>query len=354
MATDVRDLVRAAASGELLGREEGLFLAEEAPFDELVCGANEIRRSRRGDVVSLCAIANARSGACPEDCAYCAQSAHWGTDAPVYPMRPRDELVSAARCAEAALADAFCIVCSGRGPEGGDFRELVERARAVREVLSIELHVSAGELSRAQVRELRSCGVTSVNHNLETSERFFPSVCSTHSWADRARTVELLREERLEPCSGGIFGMGETWADRVDLALALRGLGVRRVPVNFLNPRPGTPLAGRSVLAPREALRILAVLRFLLPDAEIRTCGGRSLALGPLESWMFHAGASATMIGDYLTTKGRPPAEDVAMLDALGLEPRARLRGRGPRATHDASPSGVPEERPGEPLRRDR
>jgi len=135
---------------------------------------------------------------------------------------------------------------------------------------------------------------------------------------------------------------------------SLRGLGVRRVPVNFLNPRPGTPLAGRSVLAPREALRILAVLRFLLPDAEIRTCGGRSLALGPLESWMFHAGASATMIGNYLTTKGRPPAEDVAMLDALGLEPKARLRGRGPRATHDASPSGVPEERPGEPLRRDR
>jgi biotin synthase len=180
-----------------------------------------------------------------------------------------------------------------------------------------------GGLTRDRARALRDAGVTSANHNLESSERFYATICTTHTWSERAAGVTMLREEGIEPCSGGIFGMGETWEDRVDLAIALRDLSVRCVPVNFLNARPGTPLEGCTQIGAREALRCLAVLRFLLPEANIRTCGGRETVLGPLQSWMFSAGASATMLGDYLTTKGNEPGTDMEMIRSLGLRPRS-------------------------------
>jgi biotin synthase len=241
-------------------------------------------------------------------------------------MRPREELVAAAQRAERAGADSFCIVTSGRGPQDESFDLLLDRVEAVRPAIGIELHVSVGSLTRERARRLRGAGVSSANHNLETSERFFPRICSTHTWAERADGVRMLREEGIEPCSGGIFGMGETWEDRVDLALELRSLGVRCVPINFLDPRPGTPLADRPLLGAREALRALALFRFVLPDATIRTCGGRERVLGSLQSWMFQAGASATMLGDYLTTKGTEPGADLAMIEALGLTTRSVAR----------------------------
>jgi len=324
MDNETQRLSRATLAGEKLTSDDGLYLAERAPHNDLLYCAGEIRRARMGDAVGLCAIANARSGACSEDCAFCAQSGHSQTDAPVYPMKPAEELEDAARAAQAAGADAFCIVTSGRGPRGDDFDVLLARARDVASVIDIELHVSVGSLTLERARALREAGVTSANHNLETSRRFYPEICSTHEWDERRRGVEVLRDAGLEPCSGGLFGMGETWGDRVDLALALRELGVACVPVNFLDPRPGTKLADRPLLGAREALRILAVLRFLLPDASIRTCGGREKILGPLQSWMFQAGASATMLGNYLTTTGNAPNEDLAMLKALGLRPRSQ------------------------------
>ncbi len=319
-----QELAEAALDGGGLGAGDGLYLAEESPFSDLLYHANEIRSHHRGDVVSLCAIANARSGSCPEDCAFCAQSEHHGTGSPVYGLRSGDDLAEAARKAQASGADAFCIVASGRGPEGREFDEFLDRVREVRDAISINLHVSVGRLDREKARSLRAAGVTSANHNLETSERFFPSICTTHTRAERARGVELLLEEGLAPCSGGIFGMGETWEDRVELALSLRSIGVRCVPVNFLNPVPGTPLGGRPVIPAREALRVLALLRFLLPDADIRTCGGRERVLGGLQSRMFDAGASSTMLGDYLTTTGRPAAEDIALIESLGLRTKAK------------------------------
>jgi len=324
------DLGRKALAGDALSREDGLWLAERAPLDDLIRWAGEVRERFRGREVALCAIANARSGACPEDCAFCAQSASHETGVARYPLKSGTDLVRAAREAEAGGADAFCIVTSGRGP-GGEFAMLIERAREVKAAIGVELHVSVGSLERSQVRELKGAGVASANHNLETSERFYPSVCTTHDWRERVRNVELLIEEGLAPCSGGIFGMGETWADRVDLALALRGLGVRRVPVNFLNPVKGTPLEGREVMDAREALRVLAVLRMMLPDADIRTCGGRERVLGDMQPRMFDAGASATMLGDYLTTKGRPGAEDLELIRSLGFRTRAEAAREGRR-----------------------
>lgn len=323
------ELGRKALEGDELSREDGLYLAEEAPHRDILYWAGEVRARRSGDEVALCAIANARSGACTEDCAFCAQSARHDTGVSEYSLRPSADLSRAGRDAEAAGVDAFCIVTSGRGP-AGEFEALLERARDVKAAIGVELHVSVGALERSQVRELVGAGVTSANHNLETSERFYPSICTTHDWRERARNVELLRDEGLDPCSGGIFGMGETWADRVDLALALRRLGVRRVPVNFLDSVRGTPLEGRGPMAAREALRVIAVLRLILPDATIRVCGGRERVLGPLQPLMFDAGASATMLGDYLTTEGRPGEEDLALIRSLGLRTRAEAaRGGG-------------------------
>ncbi|MHC4253458.1 MAG: biotin synthase BioB, partial [Planctomycetota bacterium] len=233
MDTRTAELGRKALEGDGLSRDEGLYLAEGAPLRALIYWAGEVRARHCGDEIALCAIANARSGACTEDCAFCAQSARHDTGASEYALLPSDDLSRAARDAEAAGADAFCIVTSGRGP-ANEFASLIERARDVKSAIGVELHVSAGALDREQVRELVGAGVTSANHNLETSERFYPSICTTHDWRERMRNVEVLRDEGLDPCSGGVFGMGETWADRVDLALALRALSVRRVPVNFL------------------------------------------------------------------------------------------------------------------------
>jgi biotin synthase len=341
MDHETERLFHATLAGEKLDSDAGLYLAERAPFNDLLYCAGEIRRARTGDAIALCAIANARSGACSEDCAFCAQSGHFETDVPVYPMKPTAELKDAARAAQDAGADSFCIVTSGRGPEGDDFDLLLERARDVAPAIQIELHVSVGGLTPERARALRDAGVTSANHNLETSRRFYPEICTTHDWDARRRGVEVLRDAGLEPCSGGLFGMGETWGDRVDLALSLRDLRVTCVPVNFLDPRPGTKLAGRPVLTARDALRILAVLRFILPEANIRTCGGREKILGPLQSWMFQAGASATMLGNYLTTSGNEPGADLAMLRALGLRPRSQTDSvRRKRSSTHASESG--------------
>jgi biotin synthase len=325
---DLEDLTKAAICAESIGREEGLALARHASLEELMYHANAVRDHHRGGTVSLCAIANARSGLCGEDCAFCSQSARWKTGVPTYPLRAADDIADAASRAGAAGADAFGIVTSGRAPDDEEFEGLVECARRARTRSRIEVHMSVGFLTPERVRALREAGVTGVNHNLETSERFFPKVCTTHSWSERARCIETALGEGMAVCSGGIFGLGETWEDRVDLALALRSLGVKRVPVNFLHPVAGTPLEGRKVLSADEALRILAVFRFLLPDAEIRTCGGRELVLGSHQSKMFAAGASATMLGDYLTTKGRPAAADLDMIEGLGFVTRAsRLQG---------------------------
>ena len=222
-------------------------------------------------------------------------------------------------------ADRFGIVTSGESAcrNQRDFEAICAAAKEIQASGCVNACVSIGKLAPGDVEKLGAAGVRRIHHNLETSGRFFPEICTTHSHADRVDTVRNVKAAGIETCCGGIFGLGETWEDRVDMALELRGLGVDSVPINFLNPVPGTPLGGRPLLPPTEALRIIALYRFLLPDKEIKVCGGREMTLRDLQSWMFRAGASGTMIGDYLTTKGRSPADDLRMIADLGLTQRS-------------------------------
>ena len=318
------DIAERVLEGGGVGRDEALRLARDADLDELLFHANRLRRHFCGDVVHLCAVLSARSGACSEDCKFCAQAAQHRTDAPVHPLVSAEEMTAAAGRAATAGADRFGIVTSGESAprDPGDFETICAAAQDIVASGAVHACVSIGRLGPADVERLKAAGVRRVHHNLETSERFYPEICTTHSHADRVATVRHVKAAGLEVCSGGLFGLGETWEDRVDLARHLRGLGVDSVPINFLNPIPGTPLEGRPLLGPREALRIIALFRFLLPAKEIKVCGGREAVLRDLQSWMFFAGASGTMVGHYLTTTGRSPEDDLRMIADLGLVPR--------------------------------
>ena len=335
---EVSDIAERAAAGGQVTRDEALWLALDAEFDELLCHANRIRERFHGNVVHLCSIINARSGACAEDCKFCSQSAHHSTDVAVHPLVSQDEIVDAARAAAEIGADSFGLVTSGESAcnDRGDFDAICSAAKEVDGSTDATACVSIGMLSPDDAQRLAAAGVRRINHNLETSARFFPEICSTHSHADRVETVRNAKAAGLEVCCGGIFGLGETWEDRVDLALQLRHLDADAIPINFLNPIPGTPLEGRPLLEPLEALRIIAVYRFVHPAKEIKVCGGREVTLRDLQSWMFRAGASGTMLGNYLTTEGRSAGDDLRMLADLGLTIRRKSQAPNPQAQTNA------------------
>ena len=305
-------------AGEALSRfVDAVATAEGANLTELLRCARDIRIARLGRQVSLCAIVNAKSGRCSEDCAFCAQSGHFAANAPVHPFLDPSAIEKAARTMREAGATRFGIVSSGLALSDEDFSSLLE---AVRRVAALGLHAdtSCGLVTPARFAALKTAGLSAYHHNLETSRSFFPSICTTHDYEADVQTVRDALAAGLYVCSGGIFGLGESWEQRAELALTLRELGVPSVPVNFLTPIPGTPMADRPPLSPTEALKIVALLRFLLPDAHLRICGGRrtvfgrAAAIDPLE-----AGASGLMIGDYLTTKGLAALSDrQAILDA--------------------------------------
>jgi biotin synthase len=321
MSRSAPDITDRLLAGGAVDRAEATWLATEAPFDELLFGANRLRRRFQGDVVHLCSIINAKSGACSQNCAFCAQSAHHAAEAPVYPLVDGDQMTAAAANAAKQGADRFGIVTSGESAcrNAAEFASICAAAGTIRDNGGIAACVSIGTLEPSDVERLYAAGLRRIHHNLETSARFFPEICSTHDRATRLATVRAAKAGGMDVCCGGLFGLGETWDDRVDLALELRELDVDAVPLNFLNPVPGTPLGGRPLLEPREALRIIALFRFVLPRKEIKVCGGREVVLRDLQSWMFLAGASGTMIGNYLTTAGRSAADDFRMFADLGL-----------------------------------
>lgn len=279
-----------------------------------------VRRSFKGDAVRLCSIVNAKSGLCSEDCSFCSQSLRSKADIQKYPLIDEEEMVRAARDAKSRGAREFSIVTSGFAMRGGAELEKVGNAIwRIRSEVGIETCVSLGTLSAGDVAYLLSRGLRSVHHNLETSRNFFPSMCTTHDYEEDVRAVRAAKEAGAWVCCGGIFGIGETAADRVELALTLRELCVDSIPVNFLNPVPGTPLEGRSDLTPFDCLKIIAMMRLVHPGREIIVCGGREVNLRDMQCLMFAAGASGTMAGNYLTTVGRPADDDIRMIRDLGL-----------------------------------
>lgn len=290
---------------------------------ELLAAANNIRKAFKGNKIKLCAIINAKSGKCSEDCSFCAQSAHFKTNIPTYPLVSDEEIVKAAKAAEKEMqATHFSIVTSGKSINSRQEIETISRAlRSISNQTNLNCCVSLGTLSLDFIQKLKSNGLKRLHHNLETAESYFDKVCTTHSYYERLQTIKRAKQAGLEVCSGGIFGLGETLKQRIELAFSLKELKVESVPINILNPIAGTPAARNyKPLSPLEVLRLVATYRFILPTADIGVFGGRERALRDLQPLMFIAGANVTLIGDYLTTKGQPPEKDLQMISDLGLE----------------------------------
>ena len=316
---------RVAGGHETTGGEALRLASDETALDDLVAGAAMLVERFSGREVEFCSIINAKSGLCPNDCTFCAQSAHYSTGAPVYELVGVERIVEAARSAAATGASRFGIVTSGAALDDADFARILDAVRALAALGEIGACASLGALTPERARRLKAAGLTRYHHNLETSEGFYPEICSTQPFAVKLDTLRAARGAGLEVCSGGIFGLGETWADRVDMAMTLRELGVDSVPLNYLMPISGTPLEGQALLTADEALRITGVYRFIFPRTRLRLCAGREAVLGERQAEMFRAGADAAMIGNYLTRPGRPPDEDLEMIAALGLRVRRHV-----------------------------
>lgn len=312
-------------SGYSITKEEALQLVQIQPsafsiqhFFNLFSAANRIRETFRGNSVDLCSIVNAKSGACPEDCSYCAQSSKSKTEVLVYPLVKKDIVIDKAKEAKDAGVKRFCVVTSGRKIGKN---ELIEIASMITDIRSIGLLPCAtlGLMDKEELSFLKESGLERYHHNLETSERFFPEICRTHTYHDKLKTIDAAKAVGLSICSGGIFGLGETWQDRIDMAFAIKELNVDSVPINFLIPVKGTSMGDRDFLHPFEALKIISLYRFILPEKEIRVCGGRMQILGEFNSMVFMAGADALLTGNYLTTTGRTFKDDLRLIEQYGL-----------------------------------
>ena len=314
----ITTLQKRILAGELLGREDAMALCRE-PLDALCAAADKLRRYYCGDRFDLCTIVNGKCGRCSEDCKYCAQSIHYHTQTVEHTLLDTDALLNQARDNAARGVLRYSIVTSGKRLSDGEIARVCESIRTIRKNVGIAVCVSFGLLDEAQFRKLREAGVSRVHCNLETSRRYFPSVCTTHTYDEKIETLRAAQCAGLSVCSGGIIGLGETMEDRIDMALTLRELGVRSVPVNFLNPIPGTPYAHNAPLSDAEKKRVIAIYRFLLPNAAIRLAGGRGL-LSDKGEGCFRSGANAAISGDMLTTAGITVETDRALLAKLGYE----------------------------------
>ncbi|MEW5861128.1 MAG: biotin synthase BioB [Cyanobacteriota bacterium] len=324
----LQNLTSRIIAGERIGRAEAIALSQIEGEENilLLCeAADKVRQACCGNVVDLCSIVNVKSGNCSENCGFCSQSAHHpGQDSPIYGLKSTEEILAQAKAAEAAGAKRFCLVSQGRGikynsPKSTEFEQILETVSRIIAETQIKPCCALGEVTPEQAQALAEAGVTRYNHNLEASENFFEQIVTTHTWRDRVQTIQNLKAAGIQACTGGIMGLGESWEDRVDLALALRELEVESVPLNLLNPREGTPLSDRPKIDPYEALKAIAIFRLILPEQILRYAGGREAVMGELQAMGFQAGMNAMLIGHYLTTIGQPPEQDHAMLESLGL-----------------------------------
>ncbi|MEJ2492335.1 MAG: biotin synthase BioB [Desulfuromonadales bacterium] len=321
----VENLVQDVLAGKILSRDQSLEIlkAGGADYTVYLAGAHVLREKSFADQVQFCSIINAKSGMCGENCAFCAQSAHHGTAPPVYPLKSLDEILAGAEQAEREGSHCYGIVTSGSRPEpGAEFDTILKAIGMIRERFAVEPSASLGILSPECAQALADAGCATYHHNLETARSFFPNICTTHDYDDDVKTVERAKAVGMKVCCGGIFGLGEDLTQRVELLETLRELDVDSVPLNFLNPIDGTPLAGHCSLTPMDCLRTITLSRYLLPNKPISICGGREPNLRELQSWMFMAGASGTMVGNYLTTTGRDREVDMQMFADLEMTPR--------------------------------
>lgn len=309
-----------ALAGEAITREQAhavLTAPDELLLDQLAA-AYRVRRHFWGNRVRLHFLLNAQSGLCPEDCGYCSQSTVSTAEIEKYPMLAQERILEAADRAAQLKAGTLCMVISGRAPGERVFGKVLDAVRAVREKHDLKICACLGLLNAEQVGRLKDAGVETINHNLNSSARFTEEFVSTHTYDDRVATVEAVKAAGVKTCSGGILGMGETNDDVIDLAMSLRAIDVKSVPVNFLIPVEGTPLAGVRQLTPRQCLRILVLYRLLLPSQEIRISGGREVHLRSLQPLGLYP-ANSIFIGDYLTTQGQTAREDMRMIEDAGF-----------------------------------
>ncbi|HWQ90925.1 MAG TPA: biotin synthase BioB [Clostridia bacterium] len=319
-------LGRQVLAGQEISRADALWLFQlEAQADvyDLLSWANRIREHYKGNKIHLCSIVNVKAGGCSEDCKFCAQSASYQTTSPRYGLIEAEPVRTAGEEANGNHVTALGIVAAWRGlAEGPALDEICTRLSEMKAQGKVRPDASLGIIrSQAVADRLKASGLECYNHNLETSQSFFPRICTTHSYEERLQTIRYLKQAGIRICSGGILGMGESREDRCDLAFSLKEVGVQVVPINILNPVEGTPFGKHQALAPLEALQSIACFRFILPRQEIKVAGGRTANLRDLQPMIFMAGASALMVGNYLTTLNQPVEKDLQMLQDLGLDP---------------------------------
>ena len=304
--------------GEQITKQEAIELYEQ-PLSELCRNADEIRRHFCSNGFDICTIINGKSGHCSENCRFCAQSSHNHTDAAEYPLLSTEEIVEQAKINDKQGVLRYSIVTSGKRLPDAEVNKMCEAVREIKKQTGISVCISFGLLNEEQYRKLKDAGVSRVHNNLETSRRNFPNICTTHTFDDKLNAIRAAQAAGLSVCSGGIMGLGETPEDRIDMALTLRELGIKSVPVNMLNPIPGTPMEQNKKLTSDDMRRIVAVYRFILPDASIRLAGGRGL-LEDKGKVCFLSGANAAISGDRLATAGITVKTDMELLTKLGYE----------------------------------
>lgn len=317
---DIKKLADEIIGGRRITRQDDLNMFLTCDLKELCEEADRIREHFIGDKVDLCSIINGRSGRCPEDCKYCAQSAHNHTSCEIYDFLPEEKIAEACKLNESEGVDRFSIVTSGRALSGGEFEKAVHAYKTMHAKCRIDLCASMGFLNAEQLHRLHEAGVTSYHHNIETSKRNFPNICTTHAYEQKLETLKLVKKEGMCACSGGIIGMGETWEDRLDMAVSLAELGIDSIPINALMPIEGTPLENQPRLTEDEILRTIAFFRYINPEANIRLAAGRALLTNDGEI-AFQSGASATITGNMLTTVACATIRsDKQMLENLGRD----------------------------------
>lgn len=314
---DLKKLADDIINGKRLTRKDDLSFFIDCELDALLEGADKIREYFCGDKVDLCTIINGRSGRCGEDCKYCAQSAHNHTNCEVYDFLPKEKILAEALANEKEGVDRFAIVTAGRSLSGEDFEKAIDAYETMHKECKLDLCASLGFLTKEQFHRLHEAGVTSYHDNIETSRRNFPNICTTHTYDEKIATIKAAQEEGFCVCSGGIIGMGETWEDRLDMAVSLAELGIMSIPINALMPIPGTPLENLEQLSENDILRTIAFFRYINPEANVRLAAGRALITNDGEA-AFSGGASATITGNMLTTSGSTIESDKKLLSGIG------------------------------------